>query len=93
MLEIALAILATYRVARMLAMEDGPFDLFANFRNRFDPKQETSLGRGINCPLCIGFWMSGAITWLVPFASGPEYFLHWLGIAGGAVVLHKLIEG
>lgn len=94
MLEIALAILAVYRVARMLSMEDGPLDAFAKLRERIDPKQETWVGRGINCPLCVGFWVSFAASLvLLPWSNWENLLLNWLGVAGGSVVLHKWIEG
>lgn len=88
MLEIILAILASYRVARMLALEDGPFDLFTKIRNAVDPNQLTWLGRGLNCPLCLGFWISFVIALLVPCATWQGFVLNWLGIAGGMTVVH-----
>lgn len=39
---LALAILSTYRLARMLALEDGPFDLFTKWRAMADPTGEQS---------------------------------------------------
>jgi hypothetical protein len=74
MLEYALAILGAWRLAHMLALEEGPGGVFHLVRERFDAKQETWLGRGLNCPLCIGFWCSYAIAWLMP-AAGLEGFL------------------
>lgn len=84
--------LAVYRVARMLAKEDGPWNLFQRFRN-----QHTTQGDwfavGIRCPLCIGFWLAlpvGAIYALT--APGTDLWLiplYWCGIAGGAVLLRK----
>lgn len=52
--------LAVYRLALMIATEDGPFDFFYGIR-------DITLGtlgdkhwitRGIYCPLCVGFWIS-----------------------------------
>lgn len=95
MLEIVLAVLAVYRVARMLAMEDGPFDVFANFRARFDPEQKTSLGRGINCPLCISWWLAAVpALWIAGqnIYSISMFVLLWQGIAGAVVIVHLWIE-
>lgn len=91
-MEILLAILATYRVARMLAMEEGPLGIFAKFREHIDPQQTTWIGRGINCPLCIGFYVAIVIAILLPFATWSELILQWLGIAGGATILHLVLE-
>lgn len=81
-----LAALATYRAARMIAMEDGPFDIFTRLQERIG--QKTWIGRGLSCPLCVGFWI--ALIPAIYLASNlPEFFLLWFGIAGGAVVLQK----
>lgn len=95
MLNLILAVLATYRLALMIATEEGAFGVFAFIRGRIDPDQETWIGRGLNCPLCIGFWVALGITLLLAHhfpMSETEIVLHWLGIAGGAVVLHKWLE-
>jgi len=82
-LQIGLAILAVYRIAHMIAREDGPFDVLARIRGRIDPEQKTWVGRGINCVLCLSFWLS-----LVVFALGGSW-LEWLAVAGGVLVLYK----
>ena len=85
-----LAILAAYRVARMLALEDGPLDVFAHLRARLDPEQTTWLGRGVNCPLCIGFWVSLIFAAMLPFADWQTFIITWLAIAGGQTFLHEV---
>jgi hypothetical protein len=85
-------VLACYRVARMLALEDGPSDLFATVRGRFDPQQATWVGRGLNCPLCIGFWVALVVAALIGAGSWQSFILLWLAVAGGQVVLHKVVE-
>ena len=89
---IILAIFATYRIAHMLATEEGAFSLFANIRERFDPRQETWVGRGLNCALCIGFWTAFVIALLIPFTTWQGFLLHWLGIAGAQAALHIWLE-
>ena len=86
-LEIALSILATYRIALMFSTEEGAFGIFDKVRERFDPKQETWLGRGLNCPLCIGFWIA-----LVFALFLPNPLLSWFAVAGGQVLLQKWTE-
>lgn len=96
MLSYILAVLAAYRIARMLAMEEGPLELFARVRDRFDPEQKTWLGRGLNCPLCIGMYVSLAMALLLahqdPTMHRSETVLAWLGIAGGQTLLHLWAE-
>lgn len=90
---LVLAILASYRISRMLAVEEGPFGIFDKARARFDPKQETWLGRGLNCPLCIGFYVSLAVAaLLLPVPSWQILVLNWLAVAGGMAALHLWLE-
>jgi hypothetical protein len=55
-----LAILAVYRVAFLIAYEEGPFALAERLRSwvvqRWGGKSWQ--GRGIACPLCISFWLA-----------------------------------
>lgn len=89
-----LALLGTYRLSHMIAMEDGPFDVFADLRDKAG--QRTWIGRGLHCPLCISFWLSwimGArlvVTGNVPF---HQWTVVSLGLAGGCLVLHLLLYG
>jgi hypothetical protein len=55
---IVLSTLATYRLYRLVAIEEGPFGLAAKLRGVADPEQRTWLGRGMVCPWCISFWIA-----------------------------------
>lgn len=92
-----LAILASYRVARMIALEDGAFDVFTNIRGKLESwNSEHWITRGLNCPLCIGFWASLAFALVLAHQDSAmgrsEILLAWLGIAGAQTILHLLIE-
>lgn len=90
---IVLGILASYRIARILAVEEGPFGVLDAIRNRLDPKQETWLGRGLNCPLCAGFWVSLAVSLvLLPWSDWRSLCLTWFAVAGGMAALHLWLE-
>jgi hypothetical protein len=97
-LSIILAILATYRLALMLATEEGAFGVFVKIRERIDPtgKQETWLARGVNCPYCVGFWIALAFALLLVHQDATihrsEFILIWFAIAGGQVLLQKWSE-
>lgn len=82
-LQLVLEILAVYRVAHMIAKEDGPFDVLARIRGKVDPEQKTWIGRGLNCVACLSFYIS-----FVAFALGGSW-LDWLAVAGGVLVLYK----
>lgn len=72
----------------MIAMEEGPFTVFAWLRGKADPNQSqaTWIGRGLACVLCVSVWV--ALIVAVVLQVG---IVDWLAIAGGAAVLHRLI--
>lgn len=92
MIDLLLAAFAAYRCANMFALEDGPFDVFAAIRARIDPEQQTWIGRGLNCPLCIGVWVSLVCALVIQPQSITQFFLMWFGIAGAQVFLQKVTE-
>ena len=81
-----IGVLAVYRVAHMLAREDGPFDVFSLVREKVG--QDSWVGRGLHCVLCISFWLSLPAALLV----GLPWLMGWLGIAGGVLVIHAIFE-
>lgn len=88
-----LALCADYFLARSITMLEGPFGLFAAARERFDPEQTTWLGRGLNCPICVGFWVSFALAvLLLAYLPAALFPLNWLGLAGANMVLHLVVE-
>lgn len=84
--------LASFRLARMLALEEGPGGVFDRVRGRCDPQQTTWLGRGLNCPLCVGFWTSLLMAVLLWDGSQRKLILNWWGMAGAQSLLHLWIE-
>lgn len=88
------AILASYRVAHAIAREEGPFSVFANLRGRLDPNQATWLGRGITCAACVSVWTSLVVVLMILYL--PEALtiplMFWLGVAGGALILNKVMS-
>lgn len=86
-LMVLLAILATYRLAHMVAYEDGPFDILLSLRTWVALRSaDTWIDRGLNCPLCSSFWLAWGIVLL------PSVILLALGVAGGVLVLHTLLN-
>jgi hypothetical protein len=83
-----IASLATYRLARMVATEEGPFGVFVVLRGFLDADQKTWLGRGMVCQLCVGFWLALPVAFLVAPLDWT-LLLAWWGIAGAAALLAK----
>lgn len=87
-----IASLATYRVGRMVAVEDGPGDVFVSLRSRLDPDQRTWVGKGLNCVLCVAFWAAlpvAILACVLGWADVWAWPIVWLGLAGAAAVIWK----
>ena len=81
-----LAVFATWRVAHLLAHEDGPWDAVLRLR--------VALGNGawghlLDCFHCVSLWVAAPVALAV--ARGPvEWLLAWLGLSGAACLLERL---
>lgn len=82
---------SVYRLSWMIGTEDGPLDVFSNLRGYIG--QKNWIGRGMNCPNCISFWISMPFTaYLVTrfaFFTTIEVIILWLGISGIALFIIK----
>ena len=80
--------LATWRLAHLLAEEDGPADLVLRLRARLG----TSLaGNAMDCIHCMGLWIAAPMALAV--ANDPAgWALAWLAIAGAASLAARLVE-
>lgn len=98
------ATLAVYRLAFMVAREEGPFDVFDRLRlaaqrlpsipdtqpNRLRPHW---IARGIGCPLCISWWLALPAAVIVTQATGVSLLVAlglWPAIAGGCLFLYQI---
>lgn len=77
-----------YRVARLIALEDGPFDMFTRFRSvmgayDYDAqgKAKSMTGKLVSCPFCTGIWVSIILAFL-PNNKWVKWFEDMLVIAG-----------
>lgn len=82
LLHIIIASLATYRLTRLVLIEDGPFDLALKLRGALDPDAKTWLGKGMQCPWCISFWIGFVMVYLATYTTG---FLFVSGLACSAL--------
>lgn len=89
-----IAALATYRLAKLISEEEGPFSVFLRLRGALDPDQQTWVGRGLNCIVCVSFWVALPIAVILSLFGGVDPYLSplvWWGL-GGAVVLIRRWE-
>jgi hypothetical protein len=88
---VALLSLGVFRIARMIAWEDGPFDAFAWVRGRLG--QGTWVGRGFHCVLCLSFWIALPAGWYAAQGGSIEnVVVYWMGIAGAATLIIAWLE-
>jgi len=87
---LALAAFACFRLAQLLAHDEGPDGVFLKLRTRMgcydygaNGQPKRAVGRFLKCPYCLGVWFA------VPCAAGVlwptimgDAALAWLGIAG-----------
>ena|ERR1051325_7779340 len=86
-----IAVFATFRVAKMIAEEDGPAFIFKRLRDRFT-NDKSSLAIGIRCPLCVGFWVAALISFYLVWLGVITLTLWpvvWLAVAGAQVKLDQ----
>ena len=86
--QFVVAVLATWRVAHLVAREDGPFDVIVRIRARAG---NSTAGHLMDCPHCIGLWIAMPFAWWL--ATNPATWVAaWLGIAGGSSLAQRLVE-
>lgn len=87
-----LAILATWRLARLIAKEDGPFDIIVRLRQAAG---QGVLGALMDCPYCLSVWLAAPFACMVatrPDIAPAAWCLAWLAISGGACCLERWLE-
>ena len=83
----AISTLACWRVAELLANEDGPGDIVARLRERLGPG---TLGRLMDCFQCVSVWVAAPLAFYVAGLS-RDWPAVWLAISGAACILHRIL--
>jgi hypothetical protein len=83
----AVGALATWRVAHLIAREDGPADVV--FRLRLAAGQGL-LGEAMDCFHCVALWAAAPLA-LVVADSAATWLVAWLGLAGAASIAERLV--
>lgn len=84
-LRFVIAVLGAWRVAHLVAHEDGPFDWIVSMR-RF--AGTGVLGRLMDCPYCLSLWTAAPFAWWIATTPGDGIAV-WLAISGGACLLER----
>jgi len=91
----ALAVLATYRLAELVALDVGPLQVFARIRawagcHPSDLIRE-NLGELLHCPFCLGVWFGLFCALLALWPTlGGDLILAASGLAGGQAFLSTI---
>lgn len=92
MLALICAAFATYRLAILIAEEEGPWELATRLRNLHTAGDW--IGRGMRCPACVSFWLALPITVLALLVDATLWAalwpLYWLAVAGAARWLWRM---
>lgn len=89
-----IAVLATYRLAYLAAVDDGPEFVFLKLRewalNRYGDKDWRT--KGVYCVLCLSFWFALPVVLLTEPPNKRQLILDWLAVAGGVTLIHKFFR-
>lgn len=84
-LQFILAVLATWRITHLLALEDGPGDLLVRLRVALG---EGVLGKLMDCFKCLSFLVAAPFAFFV--SQNPlEIFITWLALSGATCLLER----
>ncbi len=83
-----LAVLATWRIAHLIANEDGPFDLIVRLRTLAGIGM---FGRLMDCPYCLSLWFAAPAAFALA-SSLIAWIFAWLAISGGSCFIEKITE-
>jgi hypothetical protein len=84
--KLVVGILATWRIAHILAHEDGPAALIARARAALG---ERLLGRMLDCFHCVSLWVAAPIALWVTMRL-IDACLVWLALSGAACLCERL---
>lgn len=83
-LRLLVAVFATWRVAHLLAFEDGPWGVVARLRHWAGPR-----GAWLDCFQCLSLWAAAAMAlWIATSLAGAVCVA--LGLSGAACLLQRL---
>ena len=86
------AVLACYRLAQLVVLDEGPYKVFERFRAELGRRAAggdafwENMAELLHCPFCMGVWFALP---LAVWVGGTliEVVVIWLAIAGGQAVL------
>lgn len=102
LLEFILLAFAVWRVTSMIALEDGPWDIFAKFRKfvgvDYDEYRQptifnTTFAKGIVCVWCASMWVAFVGAFASPYSVNVlGFILSWLALSALAILIDEAIN-
>ena len=86
LLNLTIAILATWRLTHFLWGEDGPWNASARLRRIAG---DGFWGALLDCFYCLSLWIATPAAWWMS-SEWPEAVMLWLAISGGAILLERV---
>lgn len=102
MVSLLVLTLAVWRLSSLLAIEDGPYQMFTKLRHkagvRYDqysnPYGETELAKGILCIWCVSVWVGFGFALLYVLAEALALLIALpLALSAGAIMWERLSGG
>ena len=87
-LRFVLAALAGWRLAALLAYDDGPWDVVLRLRRAIG---DGPLGRMLDCFRCLSLWVAAPLAFAVT-TRALDLMLVWLALSGAACLLDRLTQ-
>jgi hypothetical protein len=84
-LDLVVAILASWRVTHLLALEDGPGDVVVRIRLRLGASR---LGGLMDCFLCLSLWVA-LVPAICMARGGLDLFAIWFAVSGGVCLVER----
>jgi hypothetical protein len=84
--KLVLAVLATWRLTHLVALEDGPADVFVRLRAGLG---RSFLGKLMDCFHCLSLWVAAPLAWWVGRGLW-KWLVCWLALSGAACLLEKI---
>ncbi len=94
LLDLLITILACYRLAQFVSLDEGPARVFERLRNWSLSQQAKPGGQSLvaflECPYCQGVWLAGILALTVAPRNILDWFVMTLAIAGGQAFLQAM---
>jgi len=100
--ELIVYILATWRLARLLTSEQGPYDVFDRLRHKIgisyddegEPHGANVVAEAVMCLWCLSIWIGLGVAIAYYVAPTVTFWVTLpLALSAGAVIVNEVIDG